>query len=497
MREEMLLFKRSAASAALATLAAIERSQAVIEFDLDGIVQRANKIFLDAMGYTLAEIQGKHHSMFVEPEAAKSPAYRQFWDDLRRGQQQVAQFKRLGKGGREVWIEAAYNPILDRKGEPYKVVKFATDVSAQKQDYADLSGQVAAINKAQAVIEFDLTGTVLRANQVFLDAMGYSGSEVEGKHHSMFVPADYAASTEYRAFWTDLRQGKYQAAQFRRIGKGGREVWIEASYNPILDLNGKPFKVVKYATDITAQVALLNDLKGIVDRNFAEIEGALTRSGSEAHVATDAVRATSGDVQTMAASAEELAASVLEISATMTKSKTAVDAANTQLVAADQAVNKLTTVSDAMGGIVELIRDIAGQINLLALNATIEAARAGDAGKGFAVVASEVKSLARQAASATDQIAKEINGLQGVSGEVVTALGSIGTSIVDVLGYVTGTAGAVEQQSMVTQEMSLAMQKTAGNVSAINDNMTEISAAVQQVRQAVDTTRDAAKVLVR
>jgi methyl-accepting chemotaxis protein len=264
-----------------------------------------------------------------------------------------------------------------------------------------------------------------------------------------------------------------------------------------MDENGKVVRVVKFATDVTPQVALLGNLKTIVDQNFAEIDGALAHSSEQAQVATGAMQTTSGSVQAMAASAEELAASVREITDTMAKSKTAVDAAHRELSGADQAIQKLSAMSNSMVGIVTLIRDIAGQINLLALNATIESARAGEAGKGFAVVASEVKSLARQASSATDKIAQEINSLQIVSNEVATALGTVGASISTVLEYVTATAGAVEEQSVVTQEMSTAMQQTASTVTAINDNMVEITAAVKQVGQAVSNTRNAAQVLVR
>ncbi len=493
----MFQFGISGAAVSLATLAALDQSQAVIEFNLDGIVLTANRKFLDALGYELEEIKGKHHSLFVEPAYAAGAEYKLFWEELRRGTHQAAQFKRIAKGGREVWIEASYNPVLGRGGKPIKVVKYATDITAQKQDYADLVGQVRAINKSQAVIEFDLDGTILTANDKFLAAIGYTLPEIKGKHHRLFVEPGYAASPEYKLFWEELRHGHYQAAQFKRIGEGGKEIWIEASYNPILDLNGRPFKVVKYATDVTVQMTLFVTLKDIVDKNFGEIEDALGRSSAQAQVATRAVQDTSGSVQATAASAEELAASVREIANTMVKSKRAVDAAHEQLTGADHAIQKLTAMSKSMVGIVSLIRNIAGQINLLALNATIESARAGEAGKGFAVVASEVKNLARQAGDATNQIAREIDGLQQISSEVVAALGTISLSVSAVQEYVTGTASAVEEQSIVTQEMSSAMQSAAGTVAAMNDNMIEISTAVHQVAHAVSSTRTATQVLVR
>ncbi len=491
-----LRFGRLGGDAAM-TLAALDRSQAIIIFALDGSVVSANQRFLDTFGYTLAEIAGKHHRTFMTPADAADPEYARFWEALRRGEYQAAEFKRIGKGGKEVWIEASYNPVLGRDGTPVKVVEFATDVTQRKQAGADLAGQVAAINKSQAVIAFALDGTVLTANDKFLSALGYTLAEVKGRPHAMFVEPAYAASAEYRQFWDALRQGSYQAAQFRRIGKGGREVWIEASYNPILDLSGKPFKVVKFATDITPHRTLLRNLKTIVDDNFGAIDVALVRSTDQAQVAQGAVQETSGNVQTVAASAEQLAASVKEIADTMAKSKLAVDAAHGQLAGADQAIQKLSAMSQSMVGVIGLIRDIAGQINLLALNATIESARAGEAGKGFAVVASEVKNLARQAGNATDKIAQEIDSLQAVSQEVVAALGTIGTSITAVLDHVTSTAGAVEQQSVVTGQMSASMQATAGNVAAINDNMVAITAAMRQVGETVASTRAAAQVLVR
>jgi methyl-accepting chemotaxis protein len=491
------LSSSAAAYEAIAKLAAIDKSQAVIEFGLDGTILTANANFLNTMGYSLAEVQGKHHGMFVEAADRDSADYRLFWAKLNRGEYQAARFKRIGKGGKEVWLEASYNPILGRDRKPFKVVKFAIDVTQKQTEHADLRGQVDAIHKSQAVIEFSLDGTILTANNNFLNVMGYTLAEVQGKHHGMFVEAAYRNGADYRQFWEKLNRGEYQAAQFKRIGKGGKEVWIEASYNPILDLNGKPFKVVKFATDITKQIGMLADFKMLIDKNFGEIESAIQRSSGQAAQAAGAVNATTGNMQSMAASAEELAASVREIAAMMARSKAATDTAHSQTTVADSATQRLTVTSESMSNIIELIRNIAGQINLLALNATIESARAGDAGKGFAVVASEVKNLAQQAANATNLIAVEIEKLQTVSTDVVNALASIGKSIEQVREFVAGTASAVEQQSAVTQQMSSGMQTTFTNISAINDNMGEISTAVNQAAHALSGTKSAAQVLVR
>ncbi|NVN85652.1 MAG: PAS domain-containing protein [Rhodopseudomonas sp.] len=419
---------------------AIGRAQAVIEFAMDGTILTANENFLTTLGYTLAEIKGKHHSMFVEPALRDGAAYRDFWASLNRGDYLAAEYKRIGKGGKEVWILASYNPILDDRGKPFKVVKFATDVTEQKLATADLAGQIAAIGKSQAVIEFNIDGTIISANDNFLHALGYSLGEIKGRHHSMFVDPAERDTPAYREFWAALGRGQYQAAEYKRIGKGGREIWIQASYNPILDLNGKPFKVVKYATDTTRQV--------------------LTRMGNER------VR---GMMESVAAGAEELNASVREISEAMTKSRQTALSAVSEVEAADTQAQRLNDAAQAMSGIVELIGHITGQINLLALNATIESARAGEAGRGFAVVASEVKNLANQAKQATDKIGQEIENLNGISGDVVGALNKIKTAIQNVSEYVTTTAAAVEEQSTVTAEMSSSMQRAASEAAAISN----------------------------
>jgi methyl-accepting chemotaxis protein len=419
-------------------ITAIGRAQAVIEFDLDGTVVAANENFLKALGYSLSEIQGKHHSMFVSPAERDSAAYREFWAKLNRGEYQAGEYKRVGKGGREVWILASYNPLLDERGKPFGVVKFATDVTQQKLKNADLAGQIEAIGKSQAVIEFNLDGSIITANENFLKALGYSLSEIQGKHHSMFVAPAERDSPAYREFWASLNRGEFKAAEYKRIGKGGREVWIQASYNPILDLNGKPFKVVKYASDVTQAV--------------------LVRMGNER------VRAM---MESVAAGAEELNASVREISAAMVKSRETALGAVERVGSADSQAKRLSDATQAMTGIVEMIGDITGQINLLALNATIESARAGEAGRGFAVVAAEVKSLANQAKQATDKISAEIESLNGISGDVVTALETIKKAIQDVSEYVTSTAAAVEEQSTVTGEMSSSMQRAAAEATAI------------------------------
>jgi methyl-accepting chemotaxis protein len=416
-------------------IAAINRAQAVIEFEMDGTIVSANDNFLTTMGYSIEEIRGKHHSMFVTPEDRASAAYAAFWARLNRGEFEAAEYKRIGKGGKEIWILATYNPILDENGKPFKVVKFATDVTAQKMKAADSDGQLAAIQKSQAVIEFNMDGTIRTANDNFQKALGYTLAEIKGQHHSMFVEPNERNSAAYREFWETLRRGEYQAAEYKRLAKGGREIWIQASYNPIFDLNGRPYKVVKYATDITAQA---------IGRKKADNARGL--------------------IEAVAAGSEEMSASIREISETMAKSRENSKVATSRVEAADGQAQRLNAAAQAMSGIVEMIAGITGQINLLALNATIESARAGEAGRGFAVVASEVKNLASQAKQATDTISTEIEALNTVAGDVASSLTAIKVAIEGVNEFIATTAAAVEEQSAVTADMSANMQRASAEL---------------------------------
>ena len=260
-------------------MAAIDRAQAVIEFDLQGNILTANENFLSALGYSLDEVRGKHHRIFCEPEHARSPGYRLFWEKLGRGDFDAGLYKRRASDGRQVWIQATYNPILDAEGKPYKVVKFASDVTESQLRNSDYEGKVAAIDRSQAIAEFSLDGTVLTANRNFLLALGYQADDVVGKHHRIFCPDDYARSAEYRLFWDKLARGEFDAGVYKRRNSRGEEIWIQATYNPIFDADGKPCKVVKFAVDITESQIRNSDYAGkvaAVDRGQAVIEFDLT-----------------------------------------------------------------------------------------------------------------------------------------------------------------------------------------------------------------------------
>ncbi len=428
-------------------LAAIGRAQAVIQFNMDGTIITANENFLAAMGYALNEIEGKHHSMFADSAYARSSEYKKFWERLNKGEYFVDEFQRFGKGGREIWIQASYNPIMDMNGRPFKVVKYATDITAQKLAAADTKGQLDAISKAQAVIEFNLDGTIISANENFLGAMGYSLAEIKGHHHRMFVDPVEANSSEYLTFWQKLGRGEFDARVYRRFAKGGREIWIQASYNPIFDANGRPFKVVKYATEVTKII----QMGGIAEEAVA-------------------------NTQSVAAAVEEMSASIAEISENMQMSKDAAMGIVNDSARSSEAAEQLNERTKAMESVVQLINNIAKQVNLLALNATIEAARAGEAGKGFAVVASEVKNLATQTTKATEDIARQIQEVQGVAVNVSSNIQSITTSAAGMSQYVTSVASALEQQSAVTREISGSTQRMAHSVGDIAERIRSLSA---------------------
>jgi methyl-accepting chemotaxis protein len=412
-----------------AQIAALNRSQAVIEFDMTGKILSANKNFCDVMGYEPREVIGLHHRVFVLPSERDSAEYIAFWDRLRRGEFQSGDFRRVAKGGRDVWLTASYNAVLNPQGKPTKIVKFAQDVTKARIEARQAASWNEALNRSHAVVEFTLDGIIVSANDNFLSATGYSLDEIIGRHHSMFMPDAEAATPEYQAFWEKLRRGEYVAGEFRRCGKDGKPVILEASYNPIMGPDNEPRFIGKIATDVTTKVQ-----------------------------ARDAF---GGSISTLIAAASGLSSSSNDISNAMQRSQQAADAAVKRVDNVGTAAARLSDAAQAMNRIVDLINQITEQINMLALNATIEAARAGAAGKGFAVVAEEVKGLAVQAQTATDEIGKEILSMRATSQGVAGALSSITQAIQEVRTLIDQTADGVEQQSTVSRTIADYMQIAA------------------------------------
>jgi methyl-accepting chemotaxis protein len=508
-----------------ATLGALGRSLAIIAFKPNGQILSANPNFCAALGYQEREIVGRHHSMFVDPPYARSPEYQQFWAELARGGFESGEYRRLGKGGQEVWIQASYNPVFGRGGRVRRVVKVATVITAEKLRHAEIEGKLNAVSRVQAVIEFMTDGTVLAANENFLNLVGYRLADVQGRHHSMFVEPAHAQSPQYRLLWDRLRSGEYVAAEFKRIGNGGKQVWIQASYNPIFDTNGKVIKIIKFATDVTervravsaigaglaalAQQDLAQRIGGPFHGDFDQLRRNFNTAVQQLQAAMLSIAALTGTIsegvqgaaaaaddlskrtEQQAASLEQTADNLGQITATVAKSADGATHARELVATANitaqqssgvvaqaiHAMDEISASSSAIGQIIGVIDEIAFQTNLLALNAGVEAARAGDAGRGFAVVASEVRALAQRSAAA----AKEIKALISSSTTQVQCgvklVGDTGQALQRIMVQIGQINEVVAQIAEGAKEQAAGLDKINRAASQM-DQMTQQNAAM-------------------
>lgn len=526
-------------------ITAIGKSQGVIEIALDGTVLKVNQTYLDMLGYSEGELIGHNVTKVLDPAFASSDAYKTLWSKLVKGGSDIGQYKRIAKDGHEVWIQASYNPIYDLKGNPYKIVNYTMDITESKLLAADNAGQISGIHKTQGVIEFDMSGKIISANENFLNLSGYSEAEIIGKNHSMFVDSAYRVSHEYRAFWDALNHGEAQVGQVKRINKAGNAVWMQAIYNPILDMNGKPFKVVKYATDITEQHNNAQVLANAVEETKEVIESAkvgdlssrvslegktgaiaslcdgvnalmdkMTEIILQVREAGETINTAAGEISTgnndlssrtesQASSLEETAASMEELATTVKQNSDNAKQANQLASAAsgvaikggevvDEVVTTMTAINESakkIEDIISVIDGIAFQTNILALNAAVEAARAGEQGRGFAVVAGEVRNLAQRSASAAKEIKDLINNSVAKTAEGTLLVEEAGKTMKEVVS-------SVQRVTDIMGEIAAASAEQSAGINQVNEAVTNMDEVTQQNAALVEEAAAAAESLV-
>ncbi len=527
---------------AKAVLTALGRSQAMIEFDTSGKILSANENFCRAMGYSAEQIVGRHHNMFCEPAYAQSADYSTFWKNLGDGKSDARQYKRIANGGREVWIQASYNPII-LGGKVKSIVKLATVITEDKARSAEDAGKLAALSRAQAVIEFTTSGDIITANENFLNCLGYGLHEIRGQHHRMFCDDQFRNSPDYTEFWRKLAAGEFISAEFKRIGKGGKEVWIQASYNPIMDADGRVFKVVKFATDVTERVRAVDELAGSLtalangdltatietpfiptlekvrqdlNSSLQKLQGAMREVAESASGIATGSREVSEASDNLAKRTEQQAAAVEETSAALNeitrtvaqntvraeqsgdlvaKTKAGAEHSGAVVGKAIEAMGRISQSSNEIGNIISVIDDIAFQTNLLALNAGVEAARAGEAGKGFAVVAQEVRELAQRSAQAAKEIKTLINtSAQQVKDgvELVGETGKALDTIVAQVAEINVNVGAIVETA---REQASGLKEINHAVEAMDTNTQQNAAMVEETTAASHSLAHEADVL--
>ncbi|MFM4982355.1 methyl-accepting chemotaxis protein [Aeromonas veronii] len=399
---------------------AVHGSVATITFTPDGTVLAANDLFLNVVGFSAPEVIGQHHRIFCDKLYAQSSDYQQFWADLKQGRSRTGVFQRFNKRGEAIWLEATYFPVKLR-GVVTKVIKIAADITEHHLQLLSQQAVVTALDRSLAVIEFTPGGEVISANGNFLHTMGYTLAQVQGKHHRIFCDDQFYRDQPH--FWDELGRGQFKSGLFCRQNSHGSKVWLEATYNPILDDNRRVVKVIKFASDITERI----------NKSDAVREAAM--------LAHDAARETLNCAERGAG----LLSSVVDTSSLIAS----------QLTHSIGLINQLNEQSRSIEAIVSTISSIADQTNLLALNAAIEAARAGDQGRGFAVVADEVRQLAARTSLSTDEIAKVVQNNRELTAKVTSEMSDVASS-----------AELGKQQVGEVNEVMSDIRREANNVSS-------------------------------
>lgn len=402
-------------------LASLDRSLATIEFEPNGTIITANENFLVTLGYELHEIVGQHHRIFVDPVEAQASEYQAFWAALGHGTFQTAEYRRIAKDGSDVWIQATYNPVLDEAGKVERIVKFAADITGQRESQSEIR------DRTQAVIEFLPDGTIVHANELFTSTVGYSLSQLKGQHHRMFMPPGMADTVDYAGFWPALARGEFLQGEFHRVDSRGNDLWLRGAYSPVIGPDGSVSRIVKAVANITDEVLARAEAKRVGDQ--------------------------------IATAVSEFTLAIQEISGTVSRTASLAGTAEAGVADATTHIEALQSTSDSIGSVIDIIKGLSGQTNILALNATIEAARAGEAGRGFAVVANQVKELAGQTSSSAHDIDEIIKTIQVEIREAVASVEAIALSVVEVSDMTGTVAAAVEEQSALMNQLDNAARE--------------------------------------
>jgi methyl-accepting chemotaxis protein len=401
-----------------AVLKAMHHGMAVIEFTPNGDILNASPKFLQTMDYEANQIIGKHHSMFCKKAYTDSSEYKTMWRNLANGQDLSGQFQRVDRKGHDIWLAASYMPVMDHTGKVSKIIKIASDVTQSIVDMHLLKSEAQAVSNSMAIVEFDLSGKVLSSNENFQRTMGYGGAELVGMSHSAFCKRDYTNSNDYKEFWANLRKGKFFSGLVERVNKRGESVWLEATYNPIFDLDGKLLKVKKFASDNTETVTTTKRSSELVYESSKQTE-------KTSHQGMEMVKSS---IQAMGQVTDSLTAAATRI-------------------------DSLSKQSDQISNIVNTITAIADQTNLLALNAAIEAARAGEQGRGFAVVADEVRQLAARTSKSTAEIDEVVKQNNTLAMQAVKSMEEIVTRAKEGMGLIEKTGSVITDINTGTQEL--------------------------------------------